>query len=174
MRIDLYELYEFNYKNNYFTLCGFKNDFLYPITLFLKTIFNYKLAIWYYGCMKNIYELSKPGTDLYSQIAVDYDSKIIYLIDVNVDDLDERSNNLNEAALIQRCLQNEAYYSTMSYYNFCYLVCAWIEILKIKPEFALLYQDEKGWIDLMPFRTERAMKEFVTLNSHFNLIDWKQ
>jgi hypothetical protein len=158
MRIDHYDLYKFNYKKRYFIEFG--NDDLYPITLFLKSIDYYESAVWYYNQMKNIKTLSKAGTDWYSQIVVDYDTKIIYAINVDVDDLDERTHNLNEA-----------YYSTMSYYNFCYLVCAWIEILKIKPEFAMLYQDEKGWIDLMPFRTKHAMKEFVTLNSHFNLLD---
>ncbi len=173
MRINHYDLYEFNYSNNRFISFGWKDD-LYPTTLFLKEIFDYNIVMYYYQRMNNIQLLSKMFSFLYSQIVVNYDTKTIYAINVDVDDLQERNNNLNEAALIQRCLQNEAYYNTMSYYNFCYLVCAWIEILKIKPEFALLYQDEKGWIDLMPFRTERAMKEFVTLNSHFNLIDWKQ
>jgi hypothetical protein len=170
MRIDHYELYEFNYKNGYFTICGYENV-LETITDFLKAIFHYEVAVYYFNHMKNIQTLSKILTPLYSQIVVDYDTKTIYIINVDVDDLNERTHNLNEAALIQRCLQNEAYYNTMSYYNFCYLVSAWIEILKIKPEFAMLYQDEKGWIDLMPFRTKRAMKEFVTLNSHFNLLD---
>jgi hypothetical protein len=170
MRIDHYELYEFNYKNGYFIECGYE-DVLDAVTEFLKSINSYESAIWYYNQIKNIQTLSKPGTDAYSQIVVDYDAKIVYLIMVDIYDIKDRTHNLNEAALIQRCLQNEAYYSTMSYYNFCYLVCAWIEILKIKPEFAMLYQDEKGWIDLMPFRTEHAMKEFVTLNSHFNLLD---
>ncbi len=173
MIINHYELYNFYYNKNYFIECGFENV-LNAITEFLESINSHKGAISYYQRMQNIHTLSKAGTYGYSQIAVDYETKTIYLIMVDVYDWDERSNNLNEAALIQRCLQSEAYYSTMSYYNFCYLVCAWIEILKIKPEFALLYQDEKGWIDLMPFRTKRAMKEFVTLNSHFNLIDWKQ
>ena len=169
MRIDHYELYELDYKNKRLAICGYENV-LNAITEFLKSIDSYESATWYYNRMTSIYTLSKAGTDWYSQIVVDYDAKIIYLIMVDVDDHDERTHNLNEAALIKRCLQNEAYYSTMSYYNFCYLVCAWIEILKIKPEFAMLYQDEKGWIDLMPFRTKRAMKEFVTLNSHFNLL----
>jgi hypothetical protein len=170
MRIDHYELYEFNYKNRYFTICSYQNV-LETITDFLKAIDYYEGAIRYYNSMTTIHALSKAGTYWFCQIAVDYETKIIYIINSDVYDWDERTDNLNEAALIQRCLQNEAYYSTMSYYNFCYLVCAWIEILKIKPEFAMLYQDEKGWIDLMPFRTKRAMKEFVTLNSHFNLLD---
>jgi hypothetical protein len=170
MRIDHYDFYKFYYDKNYFIECGFENV-LNAITEFLERIKSYEAAIWYYNRMTSIHALSKAGTYGYSQIVVDYDTKIVYLIMVDVYDHDERTHNLNEAALIQRCLQNEAYYSTMSYYNFCYLVCAWIEILKIKPEFALLYQDEKGWIDLMPFRTEHAMKEFVTLNSHFNLLD---
>jgi len=74
---------------------------------------------------------------------------------------------LEEENFIELCKIGFLDYTTMSKDNFIHLLLAWDKILDQLPPFALLYQDDNDWFDVLPFDSQETMKMFVA--DHTNL-----
>jgi len=72
-----------------------------------------------------------------------------------IDDLFEAEN------FIELCKIGFLDYDVMTKENFIHILLLWDKILDQVPPFALLYQDDKNWFDVLPFDTQEAMEKFV-------------
>ena len=68
---------------------------------------------------------------------------------------------LEEENFIQLCKIGFLDYIVMTKDNFIYILLAWDKIVDTKSPFALLYQDDKDWYNVLPFDTQDAMEQFV-------------
>jgi len=68
---------------------------------------------------------------------------------------------LEEANFIELCKIEFLDYVVMTKDNFYHLLLVWDEILDQAPPFALLYEDDKNWFDILSFDSKEAMEEFV-------------
>ena len=68
---------------------------------------------------------------------------------------------INMAPPIELCKKNLIQYSIMTKENFIHILLAWDNILHQLPPFALLYQDDENWYNVLPFDTQKAVEQFV-------------
>ncbi len=106
----------------------------------------------------HLYELvtlsfdSKNNIAYFSEESDNYESKI------NTPELEQLAE---EGNIIELCRRGIADHEKMTKDNFFYLLIAWGKILEELPPFALLYEDDKNWFDVLPFDSKEAMEKFV-------------
>ena len=100
------------------------------------------------------------------EITIDNQSNLVY-INESYDphdpkfDTPEINKLLEEENFIAVCKMGLLAYNVMTKDNFIHLLFAWDEMLATLPPFALLYQDDQGWYDVMPFESQEEMDEFI-------------
>ncbi|MGZ6250835.1 MAG: hypothetical protein ACXWL2_02300 [Candidatus Chromulinivorax sp.] len=160
MHIKTYDFYKFNYKESFFIDFIFKDD-LYSITRFLKELYPYTSAIWFKNMLDQSEKFLKIGMFRYVEVTIDSKNDLVYISDANDEDYRFHEENINESIIIKRCLNGDLYYNIMTKNNFIHLISSWVQLLQNEPKFALLYQDENDWYDVIPFQTEEEMKQFI-------------
>ena len=100
------------------------------------------------------------------QVFLDYKSTYIYLCESFYTYNDkiqtlEIEQLLDQNNFIQLCKIGFLDYLVIKKENFIRLLLAWNRIRDRLFPFALLYQDENDWYDVIPFDSKEAMEEFV-------------
>ena len=81
--------------------------------------------------------------------------------DKNKPTTEEIENLLDEENFIELCEIGFLDYVVMTKDNFYHLLLVWDKVLDQAPPFALLYEDDKNWFDVLPFDSKEAMETFV-------------
>lgn len=166
MYIQKYEMYQKKFKA-YSSLKSEPHNDLYYLTIFLTCFFG---SIKKNGVMKFIEELNglyKNGIIFEMvEINIDHVNNLIYISE-SYNDYSEQMNNptlqslLEQSSTLDLCHANLIHYMTMPKDNFEHLLLQWNQLIDIWIPFALLYQDNNNWYDILPFDTEKSMKQFV-------------
>jgi hypothetical protein len=104
---------------------------------------------------------SKIGRFPGVEITLDQKNNLIYISDAYEDDYRIRMKDVTAETTLQFCYNGKLDYSVMTYDNFIALISLWTNLVEHEPPFALLYQDDENWFNILPFETEEAMKQFV-------------
>ena len=110
--------------------------------------------------LKKITESFENGLFQYFAITIDDIQNLIYMSDLHYYDY-SLAKNMSASKIIQLCHERSLEYNVLSKDNFIYLLTTWNKILDQLPQFALLYQNDNDWYDILPFQTQEAMKQFV-------------
>lgn len=73
--------------------------------------------------------------------------------------------------VLKLCKQDEVEFDIITFDNFKYLFRRWKNLLKNEPPFALLYQNQFDWYDVMRFQTRELMLMFIENHLEANVID---
>ena len=100
------------------------------------------------------------------EFTIDYEHDLVYIhdtfYDTEKDDVTpEIFQLIEDDAAIELCHRNFIGYTTMSQENFYQLLLTWDKIVDDRAPFLLIYLDDKGWYDSLPFDTQEAMEKFV-------------
>lgn len=140
---------------------------IYQIRMFLAYSFG---SIRRTGIIKFIEQLEtihKNGISFEEvEIHIDNQNSLVYFsesyhtydrkpITLEIDELFEEGN------FIELCKIGFLDHIIMTKENFIYVLLTWNQILDQLQPFALLYQDEKKWYDVIPFQTQQAMEKFL-------------
>ncbi|MBP6869771.1 hypothetical protein KBC04_02730 [Candidatus Babeliales bacterium] len=99
-------------------------------------------------------------------ISIDNNANLVYLSESWYDykdkpTTDEIEKLLEDANFIELCKMGFLDYAVMTRDNFIHLLLTWNKILDQLPSFALLYQDDKDWYNIVPFDSKEAMDQFI-------------
>jgi len=171
MQIQQYKEFEFKIKRKRY---GFFGDFHYqsPIShvqFFLDDCYGYVYRAG--GPLPFLNSLSVPNRECgmtfeMVDLNVDMQNNLVYLGEVfdayEADLTDEEFNiKYNNMNALQLCQNNIVDHAIMTKDNFIHLLTVWGKFLDTVRPFILLYLDDTGWYDLLPFDTQEAMEEFV-------------
>ena len=143
---------------------------LYNLTIFLMWRFNYVQRDGVLNFIKN----HNDGIEFEEvNIDIDHQNNLVYFSESwhtynNKPTTPEIKILLEEENFIQLCKMGFLDYIVMTKDNFIHILFAWDKILQKLPPFALLYQDENNWYDVLPFDTKQAMEQFVINHTHNN------
>ena len=124
----------------------------------LRNVFNFIKAIETYSKDGMSFELV--------EITIDNQNNLVYFSESWYDYKDKPTTPevkilLEEENFIKLCKMGFLDYIVMTKDNFMHILFAWDNILNQLPPFALLYQDDKNWYDVLPFDTQESMEQFV-------------
>lgn len=77
---------------------------------------------------------------------------------------------LEEENFVQLCRMNFLKYAAMTKENFIHFLLALEKIILQGSPFILLYLDDKGWYNVLPFETQKAIKQFIADNTQHEII----
>ena len=163
MYIQKYDLYEFDIKYQYgFLVIRFGDlpDIPYLIRDFFKSNYSFKAATNFKKYVDTDKDALIKDVFMYFTIVLEQKKNLVYICDLFYETY-LRMEDQSAEHILELCLQGEYEYNVITLENFKYLLDQWIAILEYKPNFALLYQDENDWYDVLPFQTESQMKQFV-------------
>ena len=162
MYIKKYNSYKLKYDKSFFINIRIEHDdYLYPISSLLHEIYPFKQASWYEYLTQQDEIFSRVGIFEDVEVSFDLENNLIYLSDAYDDDYRSRTKTLTQEMIIEFCKNRTLEYITITKDNFIHLVSSWVKILEYEPNFALLYLDDKGCYDVLPFETQEAMEQFV-------------
>lgn len=100
------------------------------------------------------------------EFTIDYEHDLVYIHETfyhtDKEDVTPEIFQLIESdAAIELCHRNFVGYTTMSQENFYQLLLTWEKIVDDRAPFLLIYLDDKGWYDSLPFDSQEAMDKFV-------------
>jgi len=104
----------------------------------------------------------------YEEVDVNIDNQndLVYLSEsyhtYDAKPMTQEIDDLFEAEkFIELCKIGFLDYDVMTKENFIHILLLWDKILDQVPSFALLYEDNKNWFDVLPFDSKGAMEKFV-------------
>ncbi|MBP6869773.1 hypothetical protein KBC04_02740 [Candidatus Babeliales bacterium] len=165
MIIKKYQTYK--YKTiSYFVVERFGEDMFY-LHMFLLNCFGYlrrKNNLEFKEEIKTICEYGMTFDN--AEISIDNENNIVYVIESFYDYRSRPKTPKIEELLetenfIELCKMGFLNYITMTRDNFMHLLLTWNKILDQLPPFALLYQDDKDWYDILSFDSKEAMDKFL-------------
>ena len=164
MKIQKYDFYQFRYnKSSNFIDIRFED---HPNNPYCITNLFHKLypREWvdlyaYYITLPDF--LRRVGKFPGVEVTLDPETNLVYISDAYEDDYRIRMRDVTQADVLEFCKNNELDFQVMTYENFLALISAWDKLLTNEPKFALLYQNENDWYDLLPFDDEQDMKQFT-------------
>jgi len=171
MKIQQYKLFEFENKFNEYEFFG-NLHYQNPIT---------HVQMFFYYCYGYVYRAGGPMKFFESLKAANGEWGMTFeMVDLNIDiqnnlvylgeefdpyehgmteqEFKIKYNNMNA---LQLCQNNIVDHAIMTKDNFIHLLTVWGKFLDTVRPFILLYLDDTGWYDLLPFDTQEAMEEFV-------------
>ncbi len=168
MKIRQYKALEFR-SFNFYPLDHQHYDSISFVYLFFNEAYVY---IQRDGVLKYIHSIIDPLSQRITefemiQVGFDDENNLIYLLEgyffyrykpttVKIESLLETSK------YVELCRMNFFEYAVMSKNNFIHIILSWDKIWNFKDvKFALLYQDDQGWYDVMPFESQEEMDEFI-------------
>ena len=162
MYIKNYDLYKLKYNKSYFIDIRFENHgFLYLITDLLHEIYPHNKALWYENLIKQEKTFSRVGIFEDIEVTFDLENNLVYLSDAYDDDYRCRMKNVTTSMIIEFCLEGTLNYIIIPKDNFIHLISSWAKLLEHEPYFALLYQDDNNWYNVLPFDSQEAMEKFI-------------
>ncbi len=162
MIIKKYNKYK-NGSNRLFILNKGGFSYLYNLTIFLSFHFRYVQSD---GILNFIKECSLGVRFELINVDIDHENDLVY-INESYDPHDPKFDTPEINALIEAdnfialCKMGLVDYTIMTKDNFIHLLFAWDKIVDTLPPFALLYQDDQGWYDVLPFDTQETMEKFI-------------
>ncbi len=154
------------YKNNHYRLVTYNKKgfcYLYNLNMFLSSHFGY---VKRKGILTFIKECSLGIRFEWINVDIDHENDLVYInesYESNDPKFDTPEiNTLIEADnFIALCKMGLVDYTVMTKDNFTHLLFAWDKIIDTLPPFALLYQDDQGWYDVLSFDTQETMEQFI-------------
>ena len=148
---------------NFYPLNPNRENSISFIYLFFHDAFHYV----YRSGINEFIEKNREGMSFEMiELSIDNHNDLIYLSESwhsykNKPTTPEIERLLEEENFIKLCKMGFLDYVVMTKENFIHILFAWDKILHQLPPFALLYQDDKDWYDVLPFDTQEAMEQFV-------------
>ena len=162
MYIEKYNLYKLKYNKSYFIDLRIENDdYLYPISSLLHEIYPHNKALWYENFIQQEKTFSRVGIFEDIEVTFDLENNLVYLSDAYDDDYRCRMKNVTTSMIIEFCLEGTLNYIIIPKDNFIHLISSWAKLLEHEPYFALLYQDDNNWYNVLPFDSQEAMEKFI-------------
>jgi len=101
-----------------------------------------------------------------NSVDIDTLNNLVYISDVYYDKnkptTDEIEKLLDEENKIELCKIGFLEHVILTKENFLHIILSWDKAINQQSPFALLYEDNKGWYDVLPFDSQEAMEKFVT------------
>ena len=147
------------------------NDFPYFLSNFLEDMYPYKSAL---SCTEYIREsevLLCISSLWKTDVILEKETNLIYIVDGYDNNHRDRIPNVTNEIVLGLCKQGDIEFDTLPFDNFKYLFRRWKNLLKRKPKFALLYQNESDWYDVMQFQTEESMMQFIDNHLEANVVN---
>ena len=117
--------------------------------------------------IENMHNIYKDGL-LFElvYVSIDNDNQLVYFSEsyddyCNKPQKPEINKLLENENFIELCKMDWLEYNVMTKNNFIHLLFAWDKIVDTLPPFALLYQDDQGWYDVLSFDTQETMEQFI-------------
>lgn len=162
MYIKKSDFYKFGFKKYFLDIHFVDNEYIpHCITDFLKAMYPYDTALLYKKYVEDSDKSFAINTLYEADIILDKNSNLVYIIQGYDNDYRYRISDITKEMIINMCKHGELNFDILSQDNFKYLFTRWIQLLKNEPKFALLYQDDNDWYDILPFETEESMNQFV-------------
>ena len=171
MKIQQYKSFEFESKFNEYGFFGnlhYQNSIWY-VQMFFHYCYGYVRRaggpIQFFDSLKH--EKSEWGmTFEMVDVNIDPENEYVYLgevFDPYEHDMTEQEFKIkyNNMTDLQLCQNNIVDCAVMTKDNFIHLLTAWEKLLNTMSPFVLLYLDDQGWYDLLPFDSKEAMENFV-------------
>ena len=99
------------------------------------------------------------------RVTIDTLNSLVYISEVYYDKnkptTDEIEKLLDEQNEIELCKMGFLEHVILTKENFLHIILSWDKASNQRSPFALLYQDENGWFDILPFNSSEAMEKFV-------------
>ena len=163
MHIQKHDFYKFSseYRKNFIVIrYGDLPDIPYLIRDLFKSINTILSATNFKKYVDTDKDALIKDVFMYFTIVLELKKNLVYICDLFWETYLKMEDQSAEH-ILELCMQGEYEYNVITLENFKYLLDQWIGILEYKPNFALLYQDENDWYDILPFQTENQMKQFV-------------
>ncbi|MGZ6251418.1 MAG: hypothetical protein ACXWL2_05285 [Candidatus Chromulinivorax sp.] len=164
MKIKRYDYYEFNEYSFKFSSIYFGPDENIPwnVTNFFKELNSCKDILDYKNNIQNENEDKFLQTNfLLCTVILNKAQNLVFFCNWGYYDY-SRMKDQSPEAILKMCLEDDIEYDVMTKDNFIFLIDSWIQVLEINSNFALLYQDENDWYDVIPFFTKQQMENFVS------------
>ncbi|MBV8660762.1 MAG: hypothetical protein JO129_01280 [Candidatus Dependentiae bacterium] len=162
MYIKQYDCYKFGFKKYFLDINFVDNEYIpYCITNFLKAMYPYTTALLYEKYIEESEKSFDINTLYEVDIILDKNTHLVYIVEGYDNDYRYRIPGITKEIIIKMCKRGELNFNILYQNNFKYLFEKWVQLLQHEPKFALLYQDDKDWFDLMPFQTQEEMEQFV-------------
>ena len=173
MQIRQYKLFEFEIQNKSYGFFG-NLDYQNPIThvqFFLNDCYGYVRRAG--GSIPFFASLQAPNGEWGMgfnelDLSVDMENKLVYISELffgyNYKDImteEEFYIKCDEVGYLELYKKNIIESAVMTKDNFIHLLTAWEKLLQDQSPFALLYLNDKGWYDVLPFDFLEAMEKFV-------------
>jgi len=169
MKIQQYKRFKLDLHRYGLATNSYYQNPLFYVGDFLQTFYGYVNRA---GGPMNFFESLQDSRGVWGMtfesvdLNVDIENNLIYLSEVfgpyEADLKDEEFNikydNMNT---LQLCQNNIIDYAVMTKDNFIYLLTLWGDLYKAKEPFVLLYLDDKGWYDVLPFDSLEVMNKFA-------------
>ena len=98
-------------------------------------------------------------------VSIDHINNLVYISEIYYDKnkptTDEIENLLDEENKIELCKIGFLEHVILTKENFIHIILSWDKATNQRSPFALLYQDDKNWYDVLPFDKQEAMEIFV-------------
>jgi len=144
---------------------GLQTSFSFIITFFFEG-FSYFKEDFYLNNKLQI-NLLGEGSIGYENVNVSIDNvnNLIYISEVYYDEDKpttlEIEQFLDTENFIELCKIGFLNHASMTKENFIHILLSWDKAWSKSAPFALLYQDDKNWFDVLPFDSKEAMEKFV-------------
>ena len=150
---------------------GDQSDFPHYLSNFLEDMYPYESAL---SCQEYITDseiLLSVASFWKTDIILEKETNLVYIVDGYDNNHRDRIPNVTNEIVLELCKQGDIEFDTLFFDNFKYLLQQWINLLKREPKFALLYQDECDWYDVMEFQTREEMMQFIDNHLEANVVD---
>jgi len=166
MYIKKYDMYKFD-RGGYSLMPRADDSSIYYIGMFFTRLLGVieltQSAEWIED-FKTIYKNGFMYEEI--NVSIDNESDLVYFSEeldsyeheITTPELDQLAEDGNT---IELCRRGIARHITMTKNNFFYLLTAWGRLCEKLPPFALMYEDDKNWFDILPFESKEAMEKFV-------------
>jgi len=152
-------------------------DNLYYIRMFFIYFFGYIRRNGVFDFIEKLKTIYKNGMEFeFVYITIDNKNEQVYFSEGYYDYRKRKTTEkieklLEEENFIELCKIGFLDYIIMTKDNFIHLLLTWDKILDQLPPFALLYQDDKNWFEVLPFDSQEAMEQFIANHSKSEKIE---
>ncbi|MBP6869841.1 hypothetical protein KBC04_03100 [Candidatus Babeliales bacterium] len=159
MKIQKYTYGTFETKKSLMCIrFGDHKDFPYCLSDFLEDMYPYTSAL---SCAQYITEIDILLGLWDTSAVLEKETNLVYIADISGSYYWDKISHLTNEMVLEFCKKGDIEFDILSFDNFKYLFRRWQNLLESEPKFALLYQNESDWYDVMQFQTKELMMQFI-------------
>ncbi len=165
MYIIKYDQYKLD-RDRYSVYKKFDID-LHFLSIFLTDVVYYDFRMKIQELIQDLDTFHSDGQGFdFVELDVDHKNNMIYLSEPYSDYMkkipDPKFYEFYSTTLsVILCQNNLIEHLVITKNNFVHVLSLWTECWEHRKAFALLYQDDQGWYDVLPFDTQETMEQFI-------------